>query len=447
MTAIVLPSADQDFDVDQGAARTLREHPHPKGSYRVLLAGAAGNVLEWYDFAVYGYFAATIGARFFPAADPTASLIAAFGVFAAGFLMRPLGGILFGYVGDHFGRKVALVASIAAMAVPTFLIGLLPTYEQVGLWAPALLVAMRLLQGLSVGGEFSTSIVYALEHAPPRRRGLVGACIGCSSIGGMLLGSLIGAGLSAALSAEEMTDWGWRVPFLLGIVVGGVGLLLRRGLPVETASLPMPQESGNDVPLVAAFRTSWPGMLQIIGLSALNGAGFYLLFVYSVTYLHESLAVPTREAFDINTVSMLLLMAAMPAGGALSDRVGRRPVLAAAAGAMVLLAWPVFRLLHHPDPTTVLLAQMGFAMLLGPFLGTAPSVFAELFPRAVRCSAFSAAYNLGIAVFGGFSPLVVTYLIGRTHEDMAPAFVVMAVAALSLAAALTLPETSRAALR
>ena len=425
--------------------RTLREHADPGKMRRVILVGVAGNVLEWYDFAVYGYFAAAIGAQFFPAADPTASLIAAFGVFAAGFLTRPLGGVLFGHIGDHLGRKPALIASVVTMAVPTFLLGLLPTYDRIGLWAPILLVALRLLQGLSVGGEYATSIVYAVEHAPPHRRGLVGGWIGCGAIGGILLGSAVGAALNAVLSAEELSAWGWRIPFLLGILVGGVGLLLRRGL-VDAEPMPQPQRD-SDIPIVAAFRTAWMGMLQIIGLSALNGAGFYLLFVYSVTYLHESLGMPTWQAFDINTASMVLLLAVMPAGAALSDRVGRKPVLAAASGATALLAWPLFRLLHHHDPAVVLLGQMGFALLLGLFFGTVPAVLAEVFPRKVRCSAFSVAYNVSLAVFGGLSPMVVTYLIGRTHDDMVPAFVVIAVAAVSLAATLTLPETSRAPLR
>jgi MHS family proline/betaine transporter-like MFS transporter len=412
---------------------------------RVVLAGIAGNVLEWYDFAVYGYFAAAIGAQFFPAADPTASLIAAFGVFAAGFLTRPLGAVLFGHVADRIGRRPALVASVAMMALPTFLIGLLPGYDRIGLWAPALLVGLRLLQGLSVGGEYGTSVVYAVEHAPPGRRGLIGSWIVSGAIVGILLGSAVGSTVNSALPAEAVAAWGWRIPFLSGILVGGIGLLLRRGMAgAEPAPRP---DHADGPPIVAAFRTSWRGILQVVGLSAMNGAGFYLLFVYSVTYLHQILAMPTRQAFDINTASMVLLLAMMPLGGTLSDRVGRRPMLVISAAALALLAWPLFRLLHHHDTDGVLLGQLGFAVLLGAYLGTIPATLAEVFPSRVRCSAFSVAYNLSLAVFGGLSPMVVTYLIARTHDDMAPAMVVIGVSLLSLAAALSLPETSRAALR
>ncbi len=430
-----------------GGVAAAPERHDPARLRRVVTASVVGNLLEWYDFAVYGYFAAAIGARFFPATDPTASLIAALGVFAAGFLARPLGGLLFGHVADRIGRRQALLASVALMAVPTFLIGLLPDHAAIGLAAPALLLLLRVLQGLSVGGEYSTSIVYAVEHAPAERRGLVASLVIVGACGGILLGSGIGSMITALLPAEAVSGWGWRIPFLLGIALGAVGLLLRRGL-VEAEAEAAAGEAAEGAaaagpPVVAAFRTAWPAILRIVAVSALVGVGFYILFVYSVTYIRQVLARPMSEAFDVNTASVALLLVTMPAGAALSDRIGRRAVLGLSGLAMLVLAWPLFRLLHHPDPAMVLLAQLGFAVAMGPFLGTMPVVFAEAFPRRMRCSAASISYNLGMAVFGGMSPMAAAWLIERTHDDMMPAILIMATAVVSLAAVATLPETAR----
>lgn len=430
---------------DRAAWRDTAGPDEPRPLRRVVAATIAGNVLEWYDFAVYGYFAAAIGRQFFPADDPTTSLIAALGVFAAGFLARPLGGILFGHVADRMGRRPALLASVVLMVVPTVLIGLLPTHAQIGLAAPVLLLLLRLLQGLSVGGEYATSIVYSTEHAPAARRGLVACSSGLGAIGGMLLGSGVGAAVSALLLSEGVDAWGWRIPFLLGIPLGLIGLFLRRGL--EETAPPAPAQPGHGIPLIATVRGHWPELLRIMALLAVSSTGFYLLFVYSVTYLNAVLHESMRLAFDVNTVSVALLLLTYPAGAALSDRVGRRPVLGGFALLTLLAAWPLYALLHSPDPMTVLLAQCGFALVLGPFLGAIPVVLVEAFPRSLRCSAASLAYNVTMAIFGGLAPAAATWLIARTGQDMAPAMMMMATAAISLAAVATLPETARQPLR
>jgi len=254
----------------------------PAGNFRQILAGAIGNSLEWYDFAAYGYFAAIFGRNFFPASDPIVSLASAFGVFAAAFLMRPIGGALFGHVGDRYGRKRALLLSAGLMTIATFAIGLLPTYAVIGPAAPFLLLALRLLQGLSVGGEYATSIVFLVERSGPRRRGLLGsiACMGASC--GTLLGSGVGALVATLLDSAALQDWGWRIPFLLGIALGGTAFLLRRVM-VDDA-LPAPHK-GDRMPFAEALRTEWPMMLKGVLLCASFAATFYLVFVYMATYM------------------------------------------------------------------------------------------------------------------------------------------------------------------
>jgi len=227
----------------------------------VIAAGMIGNVLEWYDFAIYGYFAAAIGRHFFPHEDAVAQLLSAFGVFALGYLMRPVGGALIGHIGDRLGRRVALTFSVAAMAIPTFLIGLLPGYATLGIWAPVLLTVLRMVQGLSVGGEYTSSMVFLVEHAPSGRRGLMGALASCGACGGILLGSAVGAGFAASMSDAALDAWGWRIPFLLGLVVGLAGYFLRRHV-LEAA----PAERRERAPIMETLQDHWRLVLGFAGL-------------------------------------------------------------------------------------------------------------------------------------------------------------------------------------
>jgi MHS family proline/betaine transporter-like MFS transporter len=410
----------------------LPEPLAPHAHRRAVLAGIAGNVLEWYDFAVYGYFAPAIGQHFFPARDRSTSLIAAFGVFAAGFLMRPLGGLVFGHIGDRHGRGTALILSVLAMAFPTFLIGVLPGHETLGLAAPILLVGLRMIQGLSVGGEFTTSIVFLVEAAPPHGRGLAGSWSAFGATAGVLLGSAAGALTSAVLPSDAIEAWGWRLPFLAGLVVGLAGLVLRRHLP-ETGG----QRGGEGrAPLVEAFRTEWRAMLRLASLVAFLAVGFYLIFVFAVTWLQDSVHFPEVDAFDINTISMVVLLATILASGALSDRIGRKPLLLASTGGGLLLAWPLFWLMDHEVFAVALAGQIGFALLVGTFSGAFPAAMVEALPAHIRCTGVSVSYNICLGLVGGTTPMVAQWLIARTHADLAPAFYLMAAAAVSFAAAL-----------
>jgi MHS family proline/betaine transporter-like MFS transporter len=405
---------------------------------KVIAAGAIGNVLEWYDFAIYGYFATSIGRTFFPQEDAVAQLLSAFGIFAVGYLMRPLGGALVGHIGDRHGRRAALTFSVAAMAIPTFLVGVLPGYAAIGVAAPIALTILRMIQGLSVGGEYTTSVVFMVEHAPPGRRGFVGALACGGAIAGILLGSATGALLATLMSAEALAEWGWRVPFAMGLVLGLAGYLLRRHI----SELP-PHGKKARAPLVATLREHLPLMLKLAGLAVFNAVGFYLVFVYIVSWLQLADGVAPQRALEINTLSMFLLLGAMAAGGWLSDRVGRKPMLLGGTALAVVGAVPFFWLMHHPEPQAILLGQLGFVVALGMFLGTQPATMVEAVPPEVRCTVIALGYNVCLGIVGGLCPMVATWLVHRTANDLAPAGLIMAAAAVSFLTILSFRETGR----
>jgi MFS transporter, MHS family, proline/betaine transporter len=408
----------------------------------VIAAGAIGNVLEWYDFAIYGYFATSIGHAFFPKEDPVAQVLAAFGIFAVGFLMRPVGGALVGHIGDKLGRRAALTFSVAAMAIPTFLVGVLPGYQVLGTAAPFLLTLLRMIQGLSVGGEYTTSIVFMVEHAPPGRRGLIGAMGCCGAVAGILLGSATGALLSAVLPEDAMHVWGWRIPFLLGLMVGVAGFLLRRRLDEDS----MPASAAGRSPLKETVRDHGWLLVRLAGLSVFNAVAFYLLFVYIVSWLELADGIAPAHALGINSISMLVLLPCMVAMGALSDRLGRKPLLLAATALAFVSAVPLFWLMQSDQRLFVQLGQLGFVLSVGMFLGTQPTLMVEEVPAAVRCTAIALGYNVTLGVIGGLSPLVATWLVDRTADQLVPAFMVMAAAAISFLAVLSFRERGGAPL-
>ncbi len=405
---------------------------------RVIAAGAIGNVLEWYDFAVYGYFAAAIGRAFFPSEDAVAQVLAAFGIFAVGFLMRPIGGAVIGAIGDRLGRRAALTFSVAAMAIPTFLVGVLPDYQMLGIAAPILLTLLRMVQGLSVGGEYTTSIIFIIEQSPPNRRGLVGALGCCGAIGGILLGSATGALLASVMSEQALENWGWRLPFLMGLLVGIAGVVLRRHVH-ETPRKVAPGRS----PLLDTVRNHGPLLGKLAALSVFNSVGFYLMFVYIVSWLQLADDIAPATALAINSASMVAMLPVMVLMGWLSDRYGRRPLMLGAAALGFLGALPFFWLMHHGDPALILLGQLGFVLSVGAFIGAQPALMVEAVPAEIRCTAIALGYNVTLGVLGGFSPLVATWLVHRTENDYSPAFMIMAAAAISFAAILKFDETHR----
>jgi MHS family proline/betaine transporter-like MFS transporter len=405
---------------------------------RMVAAGAVGNVLEWYDFAVYGYFATYIGQVFFPQQDKVAQVLSAFGIFAVGFLMRPIGGALFGHVGDRIGRRAALNISIAAMAIPTFLIGVLPGYQELGLAAPVLLTLLRMIQGLSVGGEYTTSIVFLVERANPERRGLAGAVADVGGVFGILAGSASGAVLETVISASAMQAWGWRIPFWIGLGVGVIGLLLRRSLPGDEAATAIkPRQS----PLIATFTSHGVLLAQLAGVSAFAAVSFYLMFVYIVSWLQFVDGVSPARALDINTISMMLIIPVELGVAWLGDRLGRWRLLLAITALGFVTAWPLFWLLHRPESWLILAGQFGFVLTVAGFYGCLPAFMVEVVPHGVRCTATALGYNISLGVIGGLSPLAATWLVERTGNDYSPAFMIMAAAAISFVALLSMRTT------
>lgn len=414
----------------------------PHAPARAIVAGALGNALEWYDFAAYGFLAAIFARNFFPSDDPFVGLISAFGIFAASFLMRPLGGLVFGHIGDRHGRRRALYLSAALMTVSTVAIGFLPTYAQVGYAAPVLLLLLRLVQGLSIGGEYTMSVVFLAENAHDRRRGLVTSFASCSAGAGTLLGSAVGALTASLMSSEDLIAWGWRVPFLAGI---GLGLFIvyLRSAPDEEAA---PHEPHGDLPMVRAFREDGLNIARAVALSAMLGAGFYTLFVYLTTYMVEVDHLTERMALQINTVSMVALLVLGPAFAHLSDRVGRKPLMMAGLLGMLLLSWPLFRLLSSGDPFAIMAAQLSFAVIMSAYLGPLPATLVEMFRASARGSAVSISYNISLGLAGGTAPMIAVYLVSREHDDMGPAVYLMALAAISLVGLVGLKERAGHAL-
>jgi MHS family proline/betaine transporter-like MFS transporter len=409
---------------------------------RMLLSGSVGNILEWYDFAVYGYMAKTIAPLFFPTEDKMAATVSVFGVFAAGFLMRPLGAILFGFIGDKHGRKRALMLSVILMAISTVGMGLLPTHAAIGMAAPVALTLMRLLQGISVGGELTTSISFIVEKAPPGRRGYYGAWTTFSAVLGILIGSAIGAAIESLLTADQISAWGWRLPFLLGAILGTYALIMRRTIS-ESESFEKLKAAGELIksPLKTALRSHGKTMIRIVGTLWLFAVGFYLPFVYLPTYLANEDQVPLSIALDLNSIAMALLLVFTLWLGLLSDKFGRKKIILFGYIGYLVVVIPVFQLFATQDDYAILAGMSIFAVVCGAAQGAIPAFISEHFPGNIRVSALSFAYNLALAVFGGTTPLVCAWLIGATGSDLAPAYYLAFTAVVSILSILTLKET------
>ncbi|MGM7666448.1 MFS transporter [Microbacterium sp. A93] len=411
---------------------------------RVIGASFIGNFVEWFDYAMYGYLAVTISAVFFPDSDPATGLMLTFSLFAVSFLVRPLGGFFWGHIGDRFGRRIALSWSILIMSLATFLIALIPGYATIGIWAPLALLAMRLVQGFSASGEYAGASAFLVEYAPPRKRGIYAAVVPASTATGLLLGSLIATVLTATLDDQQMIDWGWRLPFLLAAPMGLIGRYIRSKLEDTPAFREMAtKDEAVKAPVSELFRQHWGRLLQASGAVLLNAVGFYVILSYMPTYLSEELGLDSTSSYLATTVALLTYIGFIFVTGSLSDRFGRKRLLMSASVAFILFTVPAFYLLGTDSFVVVLLLQILLGGMLALNDGTLPSFLAEMFPTKVRYTGFAVSFNLSNALFGGTAPLVATWLIATSGNDVAPGWYLMAAAAVSLVAVALSRETSK----
>jgi MFS transporter, MHS family, proline/betaine transporter len=405
---------------------------------RTVLAGLIGNVMEWFDFAVYGYFASVIGSQFFPESSPGAQQLLTFAVFALGFCARPIGSLVLGAIGDRIGRRALLVLSISLMGGATLLIGLLPNYASIGVAAPILLVALRLLQGFSVGGEFTGSMVYTTELAPSAARGLVSSSAAAGVTLGFILGSACAWLLHRFLDPEQVAAWGWRVPFIGSVLFLVAGLWLRRGLHETAQGL---QAASLRPPLFPSLVADWRPMLQTFGIVAMTNAAYYLSFTYAVDR-RSSQGVDSSDYLFANTLSLFVVLLSKPLGGWLSDRVGRRRLMLILTCATMALILPALSLMLTGAPWKFALGQVLVAIPLGMSLGLQGAMVVEIFPLRTRVTSMSFAYSITLALAGGTAPLVSTWLAEISGQPLAPAWYIIGYGVLGLALLWSMQETN-----
>ncbi|AWN16216.1 MFS transporter [Salinisphaera sp. LB1] len=414
---------------------------------KTIIGGTIGNIMEWYDFALYGFFAPVLSGLFFPSDSHLGSLIATFGVFAVGFFMRPLGGVVFGYIGDRYGRAKVLRLSIITMGLATFLLGALPTTHQIGFWAAVLLIAVRLLQGLSVGGEFSGSVTYMVETSPLHKRGLSGSWANFGSLVGTLVGSGLAAGVSTLLPSDLLHAWGWRIPFLLGGVFGGAAYLYVRKLGGTPHMAHHEKQHADDSPLHEALTQNRRETILAIIFASGYGVAFYIPLVYLPTFASEIGSVSDGTALTINSIGIALAMPIIPLCGWLSDHVIRRRSLLILAFLAMAAAGGVLVGFAAGGWVNLIICQFLLALLIAIPLGSAPAMLVELFPVRDRLTGYSLAYNLGLGVAGGTAPMIATWLISFTGFDAAPGAYLALAALVSAGALWFMQDRSREPLR
>jgi len=397
---------------------------------RAIVATVIGNGLEWFDFTVYSFFAVIIAKLFFPTGNELTSLLLAVATFGVGFFMRPVGGILLGIYADRVGRKAALSLTILLMAAGTTLIGLAPTYEQIGLFAPLIIVVARLLQGFSAGGEMGSATAFLTEYAPVKERAFYSSWIQASIGVAVLLGAAVGTFVTSSLSPEALASWGWRLPFLLGIIIGPVGYYIRHHLD-ETPTF-LEAKDKTDSPLKEIISNFPRETLASFSMVILWTVCTYVLLFYMPTYSIKVLKLPQSTGFIAGMVGGLCIMVFAPVVGRIADRFGRRGLLSGAALLILLLAYPMFAYINAaPGLFSLLIFQLVFGILIATYTGPILAAFSELFPAKVLSTGLSVAYNLAVTIFGGFASFFITWLIAATGSTMAPAFYVMIAAAIS----------------
>ncbi len=417
---------------------------------RAIGASAMGNMTEWFDYGVYAYAAVYIQGAFFPSANESTAALNTLLVFAVSFLLRPIGGLVLGPLGDRLGRQRVLATTIIMMSASTFLVGLLPGYATLGIWAPILLVVLRMVQGFSTGGEYGGAATFMAEYSPDRKRGFFGSFLEFGTLAGFTLGALIVLLAELAVGKEAMQDWGWRIPFLIAGPLGLVGLYLRSRLEDTPVFRELEQEDkveeGATSALTSLLTTYWKPLLTLSGLVIALNVTNYTLLAYMPTYLEQKIGLSSQSSLILLVVGQTVMMALIPFAGRLSDRLGRKPMWWVSLGGLFVAAIPAYLLMARGFA----LALVGFAVLGALYvlqLSTISATFPAMFPTQVRYAGFAIAYNVSTALFGGTAPAVNEKLIGLTGSDLVPAYSMMAACAIGALALAFVPETARASIR
>lgn len=417
---------------------------------RAVKATMLGNAMEWFDFGVYAYLATTIGKVFFPDASGSAQLLSTFAIFAAAFIVRPLGGLFFGPLGDRIGRKKVLATTIILMAGSTFAIGLIPSYESIGIAAPILLVLLRLLQGFSTGGEYGGASTFVAEYAPDKRRGFFASFLEFGTLAGYVAAAGIVTIIQTVVSAEDLLQWGWRIPFLIAGPLGLIGLYLRLRLEETPAFQMMEQaeerslaDESTGKKLRETLVDNWRPLVLCIVLVATYNIAHYGLLSYMPTYLTNTLGYDESHGLVLMIIVMIVMMMGISYVGKFSDRVGRKPLLLSGFIGFFVLSLPAYLLIGIGNYVTVFLGLAILGGLLLLFVGVFPSVLPALFPTGIRYGGLAIGYNLAVSIFGGTTPLVLTALESATGSNLVAPMYMMIAAVVGGIAVLMIPETAR----
>ncbi|MFC8760837.1 glycine betaine/L-proline transporter ProP [Streptomyces sp. NPDC057193] len=422
---------------------------------RAVRAASLGNAMEWFDFGIYAYLAVTLGHVFFPSGNDTVQLLSSFATFAVAFLIRPLGGMVFGPMGDRLGRKKVLALTMILMAVGTFAIGLIPSYASIGFWAPVLLILFRMLQGFSTGGEYGGASTFIAEYAPDRRRGYFGSFLEFGTLAGYVGAAGLVTALTTWLGSDTMEAWGWRVPFLVAGPLGLVGLYLRLRLDETPAFQKLesdvtnvfdaadPVEATTKGDLAKIFRQQWPALILCVALVGAYNITDYMVLSYMPTYLSDELGYSETHGLLILLLVMVLLMLIITQVGRLNDRFGRKPVLMAGMLGFLFLSLPAFLLIGQGGVPAITAGMLMLGLSLVCMLGTMSAALPALFPTDVRYGSLSVGYNVSTSLFGGTTPLVITALIGWTGSNLMPAYYAMGAALVGVIAVACMKETAQ----
>lgn len=416
--------------------------PLSRNDYRTLTLSALGGALEFYDFIIFVFFAAVVGKLFFPPDMPEwLRQFQTFGIFAAGYLARPLGGMILAHFGDLLGRKKMFTLSIVLMTVPTLIMGLLPTYEQIGIWAPLLLLLMRLVQGAAIGGEVPGAWVFVSEHVPANKVGLACGTLTCGLSVGILLGSVMASVINSLFTPEEVLAWAWRLPFLLGGVFGIIAVYLRRWLHETPVFNEMKARKAlaEELPIRTVVREHRKGVIVSMLLTWLLSAGIVVVILMTPTFLQILYKFDATTALRANSLAIICLAVGCVISGALSDRLGPGRVILAGCGALAVTSWLFYtQLFNHPEALIGLYALTGLCVGV---VGAVPNVMVRSFPSAVRFSGLSFSYNLSYAIFGGLTPMVVSLLV--KWSPLGPAYYLLGLCALGALVAISLIRAGR----